>query len=107
LGTRNPAELYLGTYTGLCYECERAGVIVVETFPDGAKTLCYPPHCPSWRRDREHYVAYPDCPDCKGVGRKMISRELSRGGNYPESCKRCAEKFWIAHPKGYKMFCEC
>jgi len=79
-----PAESYLGTYTGLCYTCQNAGPYVVETFFDGAKRLSYPPSCPSWRRDRELYTAYGDCPTCKGSG----------------------TQWWTSYPSGYRSYCE-
>jgi len=103
-----PAELYLGTYTGLCYDCQNSGSWIAQEFSDGARVLCYPPHCPSWRRDREHYISYPDCPECKGKGMKIISRANSLGGDYPHYCKTCSNRFCEAHPnEGYKIFCNC
>lgn len=90
----HPAELYAGTFTGLCYVCERAGGYALETYRDGAKRISYPPHCPSWRRDREEYTAYEDCTECNGTGRHAISRDYSKGGSYPVQCKACSERYY-------------
>jgi len=90
----HPAELYTGTYTGLCYGCEKSSAYVVKEYRDGAKRISYPPHCPSWRRNREEFVAYDDCPDCGGKGRKMISRTFGVGGSYPINCEKCADRYY-------------
>lgn len=89
----HPAKLYLGTYTGLCYTCQNAGPYVTMTFFDGAHKISYPPHCPSWRRDRETYTSYPDCPECNGIGRHYISRADSLGGSYYSYCPACSDRF--------------
>ena len=91
---RHPAELYAGTFTGLCYSCQNSGRYVVETYPDGARLLSFPPHCPSWRRDREEYIAYENCPDCQGKGHITVSRSCSQGGPYPIHCSRCLTRFY-------------
>lgn len=97
-GTGYPAELYAGTYTGLCYPCTNSGAYVEKTYPlDGAILLNYPPHCPSWRRDRETYIAYHDCPDCKGKGMWIVSRHPGQGGSYPRYCLKCHNRFY-SHP---------
>jgi hypothetical protein len=87
----HPAELYAGTFTGLCYSCERSGSYVVpgSELPDGARRVSHPPHCPSWRRSREEYWSYSDCEECGGAGRKMISRSNPMGGPYPQFCRPC------------------
>lgn len=90
----HPAELYAGTFTGLCYRCERGGPYIVDTLPDGAQRISYPPHSPSWRRSREEFWAYADCEHCNGAGRKMISRPLTSGGSYPAHCKPCHARVW-------------
>jgi hypothetical protein len=84
----HPAELYAGTYTGLCYGCERAGTYVVpdSELPDGARRISWPPACPSWRRDRTEHWAYPDCEDCKGKGARM---RYGRNGQWTEYCRPC------------------
>lgn len=98
-GDGRPAESYAGTYTGLCYKCEKAPVIVLHTYPlDGCKLKEYAPHSPSWRRDRESYHAYDDCPDCKGKGHNIISRSFAQGGSYPSYCTTCFNRFWD-HPR--------
>jgi hypothetical protein len=84
----HPAELYAGTYTGLCYGCERGGPYVVpdSELPDGARRVSWPPACPSWRRDRTEHWAYPDCEDCKGQGARM---RYGRNGQWTEGCRSC------------------
>lgn len=97
-GGDRPAETYAGTYTGLCYGCQRT-----RAFPrqvdelDGAVWWEWPPHSPSWRRDRETYVAYDGCEDCGGRGRRMVSRPDARGGSYPRNCPACWRR-WLDHP---------
>lgn len=93
----HPAELYAGTYTGLCYGCEKSGPFVAKEHLDGAQTISYPPHCPSWRRDREEQIAYPDCPDCEGKGRFYVSRPFASGGGYYRYCPNCLGRF-SSHP---------
>lgn len=87
----HPAESYAGTYTGLCYECQNSSSYVIETYANGAKLWSHPPHCPSWRRDREEFVAFNDCQECHH-GRIMISRSYGQGGSYPEYCRSCMKK---------------
>lgn len=84
----HPAELYAGTYTGLCYGCERAGTYVVpdSELPDGARRVSWPPACPSWRRDRTEHWAYPDCEDCKGKGARMRYGHMNQ---WTEFCRPC------------------
>jgi hypothetical protein len=91
-----PAELYAGTYTGLCYDCEGAGPFVLSIYPlDGARAMSYPPSCPSWRRDRETYTAYEDCGTCKGSGVEgMTYANWSTHRNY---CQACSTRFH-GHP---------
>lgn len=89
----HPAELYAGTYTGLCYTCEKKPFFVTRTEFDGALILSYPPHCPSWRRDRETFIAYDDCEKCHGKGRFMVSRSFSQGGPYPKNCDVCSARY--------------
>lgn len=88
----HPAELYAGTYNGLCYACTKAGPYAVDVFPDGTVQLSYPPHCPSWRRDREKFYAHPDCEDCAGAGMRMVSRSNMYGGSYPVHCLTCTAR---------------
>jgi len=94
----HPAELYAGTFTGLCYTCEREGPYVVKTYSaDGARRISYPPSCPSHRRDREEHIAYPDCHQCKGTGRITVDRPWRTGGGYHKPCDACLQRF-SAHP---------
>ena len=93
----HPAELYAGTYTGLCYKCQNAGARIVGIHTDGAHEISYAPDCPSWRRDRHIHTAYLDCPDCKGTGRVYVSRASSQGGSYHTSCATCTRRFYD-HP---------
>ncbi len=89
----HPAELYAGTYTGLCYACERKGPFVVATFEDSCRLVSHPPHCPSWRRDREEYCWYENCDQCQ-QGRVTVSRSNSAGGSYTQSCPACAPRHY-------------
>jgi len=52
----------------------------------------YPPHCPSWRRDRERYWGYSNCPDCGGACSEWVSRSDARGGSYRKYCKTCLDR---------------
>lgn len=94
----HPAELYAGTFTGLCYRCERSGERLIHTAKlDGAQTWEFPPHCPSWRRDRERFIGYADCTTCKGKGRLWIGRSDAQGGSYSAQCEPCSKRYWN-HP---------
>lgn len=95
LGTRNPAERYAGTYTGLCYKCQNQGPFIIARYNmDGAIEISYAPSSPSWRRDREDYVAYKDCENCKGTGYKWSTRTPPSAGSYRSYCKLCFNKFY-------------
>ncbi len=92
----HPAEAYAGTYTGLCYACERGGAYDTgERAASGAERWSHPPHCPSWRRDREAYWYFPDCACTKG--RQWISRSDAFGGSYTVNCPACWKRH-IEHP---------
>jgi len=92
----HPAELYAGTFNGLCYPCTSAGPYVVRiAVLDGLRELSYPPGCPSWRRDREREYAYPDCPKCLGSGRYVWAR--SGRGRQGTHCEDCLAR-WTRHP---------
>lgn len=91
-GSGYPAERYAGTYNGLCYPCTSRAAEVVETWSDGSVTVEHPPHCPSWRRDRERFTAYPGCVVCNGSGRIRVSRRDSMGGDYTVQCEACWER---------------
>lgn len=89
-----PAELYAGTYTGLCYKCQNSPAFCTHVeLIDRAEHWEFPPHCPSWRRDRESYVGYSDCNDCDGRGSKMVSRSFPSGGPYRTYCDICFSKY--------------
>jgi hypothetical protein len=87
----HPAELYAGTYTGMCYACKRTGPFVVATFEDGCQLVSHPPHCPAWRRDREEYYWYEGCGQCQ-QGRLWVSRAGAKGGPYTRPCPTCAPR---------------
>lgn len=105
-----PAETYMGTFNGLCYPCTGAGPFLLETEHDGAEWWSHPPHCPSWRRDRERFLTYADCDAVRPVGREVVpascyrtkgavhvSRSDAHGGSYNESCGACWAR-WSADP---------
>ncbi len=90
----HPAELYAGTFNGLCYSCtakprylERVHLL------DGAYEWNYAPHCPSWRRDREREIGFPDCAECQGFGVAGFRSHHRRS-----SCKSCWDRY-IKHPE--------
>ena len=94
---KKDAELYAGTFTGLCRSCENISSKVEVTYFDGAVRISYPPHCPSWRRNRDSFMAYADCKECRGSGKKTITRGMASGGSYPINCPSCSDKFYN-HP---------
>ena len=94
----HPAELYAGTYTGLCYSCERSEERLIKTDPlDGANTWEFPPHCPAWRRTRERFIGFTGCAQCGGKGRLWIGRADSQCGSYTQQCPECSTRYWH-HP---------
>jgi len=94
----HPAELYAGTYTGLCYSCERSGERLLQVNSlDGAQHWEFPPHCPSWRRDRERFIGYTGCQLCQGKGRLWVGRSDTQRGSYSKQCEPCSNRFWD-HP---------
>ena len=94
-GGLRPAEIYAGTYTGLCYSCERSSAFCTHVeLLDRAEHWDFPPHCPSWRRYREKHVGYSDCPDCDGRGSKWMSRSDARGGSYRTYCDTCFHRYY-------------
>lgn len=94
-----PAELYISTYNSLCYKCTAApGFVERVSALDGAQHWSYPPAQPAWRRDREHYISYTNCEDCKGKGGIMISRSDPMGGSYRTQCKTCSG-YYYSHPE--------
>jgi hypothetical protein len=99
-GDGRPAELYAGTYNGLCYDCTgRPGSAEQRTI-DGRELIVweYPPAVPSYSRTRERYLARPNCGKCSGRGFVWRTlRDLWRGnvpcGRYRRSCPRCS-RLW-------------
>ena len=85
LGSGRPAESYAGTFNGLCYDCTGAAPFIAREFEDGSVMWSHPPHCPSWRRDRELFLQFPGCRCNKGIAK----RGYSYGASYPISCERC------------------
>jgi hypothetical protein len=87
----HPAELYAGTWNGLCYPCTSAGPYIEKiSWLDGCRKVSWPPHCPSWRRTREDHYAYPGCETCKGLG--IVPGTRSAGYRAGESCKPCRDR---------------
>lgn len=97
-GEGRPAESYAGTYNGLCYPCTSRPGEVIGVFSDGAVLIEYPPHLPSWRRDRETFFAFQDCPACHGHGRTWEHSSGPFGGSFPAQCRACTDRrygaFW-------------
>jgi hypothetical protein len=58
----------------------------------GVKLMSHPPHCPSWRRDREAYWWNIHCTNkaCHH-GLVWISRRDSEGGSYTVQCEQCSD----------------
>ena len=92
-GGNRPAELYLGTYTGLCNKCTMGKSFIVKEYRDRARQISYAPHCPSHRRNREEYTSYADCEVCKGTGRLYVSRGFASGGPYYKYCRECLSRY--------------
>lgn len=86
-------ESYAGTYTGMCYSCTNKGPFVVKDFGEGLKLWSFPPHCPSWRRNRETYFGVEGCSKCGGQGRIMVHQSFSLGGCYPKYCTDCMDVY--------------
>ncbi len=94
----HPAELYAGTYTGLCDVCTFSGFRLLGICPlDGARELAHPPLAPSWRRDRPRFIGYSDCASCAGAGRAVVPRSCALGGSYAINCKPCLDRY-LQHP---------
>ena len=87
-----PAELYAGTYNGLCYSCTNSGPLLLGRWEDGCELYEHPPHCPSWRRDRERFIGFTGCTECAGKGRIMVYRSDASGGSYPKQCSVCSAR---------------
>jgi hypothetical protein len=84
----HPAEMYLGTYNGLCYGCTSRGPYVARVAVlDGCQEVSWPPASPSYRRDRASHFGYPDCQACDGLGLvKPVYRGYDTGGKACEAC---------------------
>lgn len=89
----HPAELYAGTWNGLCYGCtaEPAYVARVAVL-DGAREVSWPPSCPGHRRDREKHTAYEGCEACGGLGVEGTPYAQAR-----QWCRPCMKRY-MAHP---------
>ena len=86
-----PAELYAGTYTGLCYSCTSSKPFMEKEWADGCQLWNFPPHQPSWRRDRETYFYHASCKQGCDHGRVYASR--GQGGFYYRYCEYCLDKY--------------
>lgn len=109
----HPGENYLGCATGLCDICMREGPYVVKTYRDGAMQISVPPACPSWRRDREKYMAYEGCPVCQGKGYTVRGSTWS---TYNSACETCSTRysndrwrkwFWRTQDRLYRVADAC
>lgn len=90
-----PAELYAGTYTGLCYKCQSKPSAVIYVHPlDECQKISYPPHNPAWRRDRETFLAYADCSECKGAGMILQPYNPDTWSCSYEQCDSCLERYY-------------
>lgn len=87
----HPAELYAGTFNGLCYGCtSEAPYVAAVAQLDGCQRVSWPPKEPSHRRDRTVHYGYPDCASCQGLG--------ATGSPYSaKSCDACLERY-SKHP---------
>jgi hypothetical protein len=90
-------ETHAGRFNGLCQRCTKSGAYLDAVAADGCQRWSFPPHLPSWRRDREFFRGYADCADCAGRGiAPEPGRDIS-GGRYPVQCKACSDRY-AAHP---------
>lgn len=96
-GGWHPAELYAGTYDGLCYVCTDSREYPEREERSGAVVWNFPPHCPAWRRDREVFFGFADCQGCGGRGRIEVHRPSSAGGSYGKQCEECNTRHY-KHP---------
>lgn len=90
-----PAELYAGTYTGLCYSCQNLPAYVVTCYKiDNCLIISHSPNSPSHRRDRSEHHAFIDCFVCKGTGHLYVSRSYAVGGSYYRYCADCLDRYY-------------
>ena len=103
----HPAELYAGTYTGLCYDCERKEAYVIHEFYDGCKLVSHPPSCPGHSRNRQGYCWYPECKQCTmGVVWESHPDIAGMGGGYGRSsCPSCShrQRLWLVNRRERKL----
>jgi hypothetical protein len=95
----HPAERYAGTCTFECDVCANAGPYVLERVVSGAARWSCPPHCPSWRRDREQFYQFEGC-SCDH-GRTWESSFVGWGSHthrYPVQCRKCLSQH-MRHPE--------
>lgn len=89
-----PAELYAGSYTGLCYKCQQLDKAIVHTSTlDGALRVTYRAENYSGLGSRVSYVAYPDCPVCNGDGRIKGAYSSSACCYRYSRCQECWARF--------------
>jgi hypothetical protein len=100
IGWDRPAEIYAGTYTGLCDKCMYEKDYTVKEYGCDAKLISVPPDCPSWRRNRKEFIAYSDCETCKGSS-WVWKRSGAWGERYKAQCETCWRKYYD-HPR--RMF---
>jgi hypothetical protein len=64
---------------------------------DGSRRIGWPPHNPSWRRDRENHYGYEGCETCGGMGIVLPAyRSPDNGGG--KSCPDCLARY-TRHPQ--------
>lgn len=90
-----PASRYFGTLNGLCNKCTYSCPFLKKRYSDEAEIWSFPPHCPSWRRNRETYIKYNSCKNklCNH-GSVYISRPDAYGGSYLIQCSTCSQKYY-------------
>lgn len=93
-----PAELYAGTYTGLCYACtsKPAFRLTDYEYVSGAVRWSHAPYCPSHRRDRATFFGFEDCKKCRGRGQVVKPGSFSFS-SYAAQCEECSKRHY-AHP---------
>jgi hypothetical protein len=95
----HPAELYAGTFTGLCYPCTDAVAFRVgePSRLDGAERWSHRPYCPSHRREREIRVWYPDCDHPKCHHGQTTHSSYSNPWGWVQQCETCSKRYY-QHP---------
>lgn len=101
-----PAELYLGTYTGLCYPCTSAPVWLMGSYDTGAVRYSYAPECPSWRRDRQEYIAFVDCNVCMGRGYVTLCNTSPFAVSHRQYCNTCWDRHYADEREYHRQWDE-